>query len=116
MKKKGAIKIGGKVEVFTQVMDRNDRTNYNVTGTNGNAALTAANQLPIRDDEVQSTTFMASNAELKFDVAATKDMGMFMLLDFTDMWDEAAKAALPWEQPNGRASGPTCCRTHCRAC
>ena len=87
MKKKGAIKIGGKVEMFTQVLSRDDRAAYDNTGTNG--AVAATNTVAAKGDEVQSTTFMASNADLKFDIAATKDMGAIMYLAFYDFWDQA---------------------------
>jgi len=79
LKKKGSIKIGGNVEVAVVVKDRDDASlNGGVETING------------EDDEVLSTEFRTYDADLTFDVAASKDMGLRILLDLDDMWDEGA--------------------------
>jgi len=74
MKKKGAIKIGGNVEVALLVKDRDE----DPTAANG------------EDDEILSTEFCTYDADLVLDVAASKDMGLMLLLDLDDDWDEDA--------------------------
>ncbi|MBN2714096.1 MAG: hypothetical protein JXR97_16880 [Planctomycetes bacterium] len=73
MKKKGAIKIGGKVEVAIVVTDRDD-VPHPVTDS--------------EDDSVFSTQFTTASVELAFDIAATKDTGLKIMLDPDDFWDE----------------------------
>jgi hypothetical protein len=41
------------------------------------------------NDEIQSTEFTTYDADLNIDVAASKDMGLYMILDLDDAWNEA---------------------------
>ncbi len=74
MKKKGAIKIGGSVGIVTLVVDRDEDPTQVPNG---------------EDDDVLSTEFYPE-ASLKFDVAASKDMGVYLKLDLEDFWDAGA--------------------------
>ncbi len=72
MKKKGAIKIGGNFEVGLIVKDRDENP-------------LAINQ---ENDSIQSTEFTTYDADLNFDIAASKDMGLYIKLDLDDFWNE----------------------------
>jgi hypothetical protein len=72
MKKKGAIKIGGNVEVVLMAKTRDE----DPTARHG------------EDDNVSSTEFTTYDADLVLDVAASKDMGLMLLLDLDDAWNQ----------------------------
>jgi len=75
MKKKGAIKIGGNVEVAVMSISRDAQ---NVTASTG--------QDLGEDDNVNSTVFNTNDAMLDFKVSACKDAFLYMRLDLDDMW------------------------------
>ncbi len=82
MKKKGAIKIGGEVQVAMQVIDREDQSvNTSLGGVD-----------PNRDqgdeDYVQSTVFTTTEANLDLQVNASKDVFLFLRLDLDDFWTD----------------------------
>ena len=84
MKKKGAIKIGGEVQVAMQVIDREDQSvNTSLGGVD-----------PNRDqgdeDYVQSTVFTTTEANLDLQVNASKDVFLFLRLDLDDFWTDDA--------------------------
>jgi len=66
MKKKGAVQIGGDIELDTVVLHRDDVTSDT--------------------DEVDSTGFYTSTANLNFKVSASKDTYLYLKLDLDDMW------------------------------
>jgi len=73
MKKKGAIKIGGEIECALVVIDRDEDP---------------------RDEHGEGDDVLSTQARpeacLKFDIAASKDMGAYLKLDLEDFWNEAA--------------------------
>ena len=72
MRKKGMIKIGGKVETAVIIAHRDDR-----------ASVDAG-----QDDEVTTTTFGPTSGELNFKIEANSNMGAVIKLDIDDAWDE----------------------------
>lgn len=71
MKKRGMITIGGDVETAIIVANMDDRA----TVDGG------------QDDEVDSTNFTTTDADLNFKVAANACMGLVLKLDVDDAWD-----------------------------
>lgn len=91
MKKKGAIKIGGEVQVAMEVADRTDQhasviPNAALANMGGTTARVSNSQ----NDDVQSTTFTTTEAMLNFQVNASKDTYLYLGLDLDDFWNSAA--------------------------
>ncbi|MCX7935789.1 MAG: hypothetical protein N3A66_11100, partial [Planctomycetota bacterium] len=82
MKKKGAIKIGGEVQVAMQVIDREDQS-ANIKQNVGGRAEDQGD-----DDYVLSTVFTTTEANLDLQVNASKDVFLFLRLDLDDFWTD----------------------------